>query len=148
MTIPCIANSKGLWCRWHVWCPPFKENDPRQAPVSEVDLNAHLIRTWSGDYIFREGMHHEIQVGPGEFSVQGRHYADSAEPVKLMVVVVTTRNVCVWMPCCIWLYGDENGFEEGDYLPWKDGATTKCHGQLERGVVNRIRNIGSGKTFN
>lgn len=73
-------------------------------------------------------MHHEIQIGPGELSVQGGYYADGAKLLQLMVVVVTVGNVFMWMSCCIWLYVDENVFEEGDYLPRKDGATTESHG--------------------
>lgn len=117
MTIPSITNTERTWQRWHVWCPPIEEDNPGQPSLSEIDLNAHLIRMWSGDNILCKCVEHEIQVGPGEVPEKGRYYADGAKLTDLMVVVITIRKVSVRMEFSIWSYGDENVFEEGGYLP-------------------------------
>ena len=72
---------------------------------------------WSGDNILCKCVEHEIQVGPGEVPEKGGYYGDGTNLTDLMVVVVTIRKVLVRMVFSIWSYGDENVFEEDDYLP-------------------------------
>lgn len=72
---------------------------------------------WSVDNILCKCVEHEVQVGPGEVPEKRRYYADSAKLTDLMVVIVTIRKVFVRMEFSIRSYGDENVFEEGDYLP-------------------------------
>lgn len=93
-TIPSITYTERISYRcWYVFCPPLNEDNSRKAPLFEIDLNAHLIRMWSGGYVFRKSMQDEIQVRPGEVPEQRWHYADGAEMAGLVVVVVTVRNV-------------------------------------------------------
>ena len=115
MTIPGITNTEGIWYGWHVWCPPIEEDNPCQPSLSEIDLNAHFIRMWSGDNILCKCMEHEIQVGPGEVLIKGGNYADGAKLTCLMVVVVALGKVFIRMILSIWSYGDENVIEEVGY---------------------------------
>ena len=82
--------------------------------MSKDDLNAHLIGLLSGDSVFLESMQHEIQVRPGEKPSKSGHYANAAELVWLMIVVVTFRNVIFRMSCDVSIYGDENVLQKID----------------------------------
>lgn len=101
-----IPNTERVSYRWYVWRPPINEDNPPKAPSSEIDLNTHLIRMRSGDYVFCNCMQDEIQVRPGELPVKRGHYNDGAEMMRLMIVVVTFRKVHVWMTCSVRFYGD------------------------------------------
>lgn len=85
--------------------------------MPEIDLNAHLIRMWSGDHVFSKSMQHKIQVRPCEISEKRGYYADGAELTGLMVVVVPVRKVFKWTVCSVGLYVNENALEEGSQLP-------------------------------
>ena len=92
-----ITNRDETPFRWRIWCPPIKEDDPSQTPVSKINLNTHLIRMWSLDYVFGKCVQHKVQIGPGEIVVKGRYHAYFAEMTRLMVDIETTGDIFVWM---------------------------------------------------
>ena len=92
--MPSITSRKRVS---QLWWPPVEVDNPGEAPAPENDLNAHLIRIRSGDYVLRQTVQDKIQVGPSEVPDERRDYTNRAKLIVLMIIVVTVRNVVVWM---------------------------------------------------